>query len=332
LSALVALLAASLAAAVAEGGTPPLAIVERMGTADADPRPLRTRYLRQGETVELAAGRVSADGRRAPLPPDAAARLRWFEARPEARDYDNVRRCGGRPRRDCAAPIAYRIDEIAGWRGQARVRVDAAAVGLGSHRLQATLAAPPAPPSADSVAGWPEIVIRRDDSYVGYLTELVGAPFVFWPTADEVDRRVGADCAALVVYGQRRLGHRVRYVSPRGLEKLTARVAAGRFPRHRAPPVSRPPPAVPIRVGDIVHFGFQTAVVVEDRPPRGALTEADVIIHSYHGLAEEVPLGSVPYAHFPFEIRRWRRQGRADQVDGVVEAAAAGSSFMISSQ
>ena len=60
-----------------------------------------------------------------------------------------------------------------------------------------------------------------------------------------------------------------------------------------------------MRVGDILHFGFQTAVVVEDRPPLGLLTEADVIIHSYHGVAEEVPLGKVPYAHFPFELRRW---------------------------
>jgi hypothetical protein len=46
-------------------------------------------------------------------------------------------------------------------------------------------------------------------------------------------------------------------------------------------------------------------VVVEDRPPRGVLTEADVVIHSFHGVAEEVPLGGVPYAHFPFEVRRW---------------------------
>src|SRR5204863_2951015 len=126
--------------------------------------------------------------------------------------------------------------------------------------------------AAGAVAGWAAIVVRRDDTYAGYLTELVGTPFVFWPTGREVDERLGADCVALVIYGRRRLGRRVPYVSPRGLAKLTARVAAGRFPRD---PSRGSPAPVPIQVGDVVHFGFQTAVVVEDRPPRGVLTEHD---------------------------------------------------------
>ncbi|HMF41055.1 MAG TPA: hypothetical protein VKQ32_10180 [Polyangia bacterium] len=268
-----------------------------------EPQPLGTRYLRLGETAELSAVLVAADGRRLPLPPETETRLRWFEARPEGRDYDNVRRCHGRPRPDCADPIAYRLNEIARWRGRARIQVSAADVGLGSHRYAVTLGAVPAV-AGDAIAAWPAIVVRRDDTYTGYLTELVGTPFVFWPTAREVDERLGADCVALVIYGRRRLGRRVPYVSPRGLEKLTARVAAGRFPRDR-PPASTPP-LVPVRVGDIVHFGFQTAVVVEDRPPLGVLTEHDVIIHSFHGVAEQVPLGEVPYAHFPFEVRRWK--------------------------
>jgi len=262
-----------------------------LGAQAGEPRPLQTLYLRQGESVELSVVVGSA----------AERRLRWFEARPEARDYDNVRRCHGRPRPDCAAPIAYHYDELTRWRGRVRVQANAVDIGLGSHRYLVTLGAAPAP--ADSVAALPEIVVRRDDSYTGYLTELIGTPFVLWPTADEVDGRRGADCVALVIYGRRRLGHRVPYVSPRGLAKLTTRIAAGRFARDAAPG-SRPSP-IPVRVGDIVHFGFQTAVVVEDRAPRGVLTERDVIIHSFHGVAEQVPLGRVPYAHFPFEVRRW---------------------------
>jgi hypothetical protein len=325
------LIGAALLAAAALGapgvGTdrPVVTSVERADARGVESRPVGTRYLRPGETVALTVVLVSPDGLDCHAPPDGTdgvrfdgracrplspemeARLRWYEARAEARDYDNFKRCHGRPRADCADPIAYRFDEIPAWRGRARVEAGAAA-GLGSHRYVVTLGAAPAPlPAGAAVAALPEIVVRRDDSYAGYLTEMIGAPFVLWPAADEVDGRRGADCVALVVYGQRRLGRQVPYVSPTGLKKLTTRIAAGRFPRDPAPGSRTRPPSIPIRAGDVVHFGFQTAVVVEDRPPLGRLTEDDVVIHSYHGLAEEIPLGRVPYAHFPFEVRRWRR-------------------------
>jgi hypothetical protein len=273
---------------------------DREGGTHGAPRELRTRYLRRGEPIELQVAAASG----APLPAEAEAHLRWFEVRPLARDYDNARRCHGRPRPACADPIAYAFEEIVAWRGRARVVANAGGTSLGSHRYQVTLGAAPAPEDAAAAVGTlPEIVVRRDDSYVGYLTELVGAPFVLWPMEDQVDERLGADCVALVIYGQRRLGRRVRYVSPTGLKKLTTPVAAGRFARDAGGGTR---PAVPVRVGDIVHFGFQTAVLAEDRPPAGTLGENDVVIHSYHGKAEEVPLGTVPYRHFPFEIRRWR--------------------------
>jgi hypothetical protein len=52
-------------------------------------------------------------------------------------------------------------------------------------------------------------------------------------------------------------------------------------------------------------FGAVLVAVAGGALASRVLTEADVIIHSYHGVAEEVPLGEVPYAHFPFELRRW---------------------------
>jgi hypothetical protein len=319
LSGAVMLLAAALAGPYGPAETPRIVVVEPEPANGVALRALRARYLRQGEPIQLAAVFVSpADGRCrapagvgrarfegrdcAPLPAETEAHLRWFEARPEARDYDNVRRCRGRPRPDCADPIAYRLDEIAAWRGRAVVGPSVTAAALGTHRYEVTLGATPAA-AGDAIATWPELVVRRDDSYTGYVTELIGTPFVLWPTTRQVDDRLGADCSAVVVYGQRRLGRRVRYVSPSGLKRLTARVAAGRLPREKDPRSREPP--VPVRVGDILHFGFQTAVVVEDRAPHGILTPADVVIHSYHGVAEEASLGGVPYAHFPFEIRRW---------------------------
>jgi hypothetical protein len=178
----------------------------------------------------------------------------------------------------------------------------------GTHRIwveiraegSTPLASPGGPAPVDPASAWDlfELVVRRDDSYVGYLTELIGAPFVFWPVVvdgrgHQTDHRIGADCAAVVVYGQRRLGRAVRYVAPPALHRLARPVSPGVGSQTW------------IREGDILHFGFQTAVVSRDLEPVGELDEHDLIIHSYHGLVDEVPFASLPYGRLPFVVLRW---------------------------
>jgi hypothetical protein len=55
----------------------------------------------------------------------------------------------------------------------------------------------------------------------------------------------------------------------------------------------------PIRVGDVLHFGFQTAVLTVDTFPYGILNDADRIIHTFHRTAEEIKFSDLPYAKGP---------------------------------
>lgn len=308
-----------LTVALAAAAQPALRLVEVRDDGAASGTAL---FMRVGEERKLAI--VIVDGMRCfasppvqiggrpcePLPSNVQASLRWFEARPEARDYDNLASCSPFAlTHGCHAPIAYSLEPVPALSGEALV-----AVGdrpelrmLGTHRVGATAmwhGAPlgSAPDLADGVVTdeaamhFLQVVVRRDDSYVGYVTELLGTPFVYSPAILEngrhqTDERLGADCAALAVYGRRRMGDAVYYVAPPGL-------------RTYAEPVRGP-----VREGDILHFGYQTAVLSVDRPPLGELDPTDLVIHTYHGVAEEVPLGVLPYRGSAVEILRWRSAG-----------------------
>lgn len=270
------------AALLAAGGTaladPGLSVAFRIDGAAAS-LDRGTLFVRQGQRIEIGVSGVSP------------SEVRWLALLAEPLDYDNPSYCGNR--KPCVQPIRYRIGEIPGLAGRAGFRLSEVP-GLsapGAHDLVVR-------------AGRSEqrfqIAVRRDDSYVGYLTELLGVPFVYGPgpTAEghQTDLRKGADCVALVIYGRRRQGQRVPYVAPPRLysyaEKIGDRgcVAGTR-----------------IREGDILHFGFQTAVVAEDKEPRGRLDDNDMIVHSYHGVAELRAFSQLPYRRAFFDILRWRR-------------------------
>lgn len=220
--------------------------------------------------------------------------LRWFVARPIAADYDNVAACGARRAAGCHATLRYERIDLPELDGRTTIDVaDVPALAApGTHRLG--FAAAGAWPVLDeaTVAGLREIVVRRDDTYVGYLTELLGVPFVLVPArvggVHQTDARLGADCVALVIYGRRRLGAPVEYMAPRALRRWLV-------------------PAGTARAGDVLHFGWQTAVLYEDRGTRGVVDENDLIIHTFHRVAEIARLGDVPYGRARHELLRWGR-------------------------
>jgi hypothetical protein len=294
----------------------PLAAVAELAVHDSvrDTWAVRdTHHLRAGEPVALVYVELGPDGCRAPVaeieaggrrrrcaPLAAPAALRWYEVVAQARDYANLRDCAPGA---CLAPIVYDYRELVALRGQARIAPAALAARLtpGTHRLWAATAPPPgalatvAPPPALA------LVVRRDESYTGYLTELLGVPFVLWPQrladgSHQTDARLGADCVALAVYGRRRLGHALPYVAPPALH------------RYAAPIPPRPDGMRPVAEGDVLHFGFQTAVLYEDRAPRGVLNDDDRVIHTYHTRAEIAPFGALPYRGMAFEVLRWRER------------------------
>jgi len=264
------LAAAALVALAATGG----------GATVTAPDPV---LVRAGQPVTITAQ----------VAPGDAARLRWFVAEPVVADYDNLTACSDLRADDgCHVPIRYRRIELPELAGRATVAATdvPALAGLGTHRVGAWTGAAPPALDEDTVAALLPVVVRRDDTYTGYLTELLGVPFVHVPRRvggrHQTDARLGADCVALVVYGRRRLGDDVVYQAPRALAR-------------RLEPVAR------LRAGDVIHYGFQTAVVFEDRAPLGELSDDDLVIHTFHGVAELARVGELPYRSAPHELLRW---------------------------
>ncbi len=303
---------------VASAPAAPTVHVVQLDRGEATARPAV--FQREGERRTLAVvvedgggchaeGRVVAGGRTcAPLDPAVLASVRWLVAVPRALDYDNRALCGPGASVSCHAAIAYDAREVPDAAGRGRLDTDAFPdlSALGTHRVGAILsfrgaelasapllvAGPVEEETADELV---QVVVRRDDSYVGYLTEQLGTPFVSAPARlrggrHQTDARIGADSASLVVYGRRRMGEHMRYVAPG--ERLE---------------FARPIGDAPVAVGDVLQFGFQLAVLSVDRPPLGRLDPSDLVIHAYRGATDEVPLGTLPYRDASADVLRWTR-------------------------
>lgn len=114
------------------------------------------------------------------------------------------------------------------------------------------------------------VVVRRDETLLGYAAELINTPYIFGSAGpdgrNQSDLLIGSDCADLIVYGRRRAGKKTEYTSSYGMERL-------------APPLK---PGTPIRAGDVVHFPNtrHVALVYEDREPRNVLDGSDLILHT----------------------------------------------------
>lgn len=216
---------------------------------------------------------------------------KWYTLYARALDYDNTRFCDVDSTLECVAPIEWYWEEIVSVQGQTQVDVlDVVEFSkAGTHRVGVFFGEPP---KAEPQNGL-EIVIRRDDTYVGYVSELIGVPFVFWPKmttqGHQTDLRLAADCVATVVYGKRRMGNQVYYLAPKALKRYLEPVAEGSM-----------------KVGDVLHFEFQTAVLSQDLSPFGQLSDNDWVIHSYHGLVEEKEFQDLPYSKQPHTVYRWR--------------------------
>lgn len=256
------------------------------GPVGAAATALSVLFLRVGEPATLEA----PVPRSSPAPAPETAGVRWFLLLPVPADLANPLPCPRDAR--CDVPQAWRWEERTDLRGTLRVSVldDPVLSRPGTHRILASPADPPDP--TPEAAGLVEVVVRPDDSYVGFATELVGVPFVLNPAVlpdgrHQADARLGADCVALVIYGQRRLGRRVPYVAPGALDRFTTPVDG------------------PVRAGDVLDFGFQTAILAEDRGVVGVLDGPDRILHTYHQLAGFSTFQDLPYADAPVTLRRW---------------------------
>jgi len=155
------------------------------------------------------------------------------------------------------------------------------------------------------------VSLRSDDTYLGYLTELYGQPYI-WASAGpsksahQSERLEGADCADFVVYGQRRMGKDLAYTWTGDLPRVTRLVGSGRAGKDGVYVDERGRPVPFTRAGDLLLFPRHVGVLSRDRGVRGVLDHEDTMVHAYFATPREQALGETDYASAPVEVRRWR--------------------------
>ncbi|HEY5926249.1 MAG TPA: hypothetical protein VIV11_31405 [Kofleriaceae bacterium] len=155
------------------------------------------------------------------------------------------------------------------------------------------------------------VTIRRDDSYLGFLTEMYGQPYV-WASAGTSDkahqseRLEGSDCADLMVYGARRMGKQVAYTWTGGLPKVTKLLAAG---TRDAKGIYRDGAGKPLpytQAGDLVLFPRHVGALAADKGTIGVLDDQDLMIHTLFDSPKEQKIADSGYAQYKVELRRFR--------------------------
>lgn len=111
-----------------------------------------------------------------------------------------------------------------------------------------------------------KILIRRDDSYLGYVTSFFNIPGVFGSVPIQVNRRVGIDCADLVVSSWRRWQNKeIRYTCVNGLVNNLQHVTAVLYMSQNGmiyeDPKQETIARVPYQDGLVVCFDYPNSVV-----------------------------------------------------------------------
>ncbi len=314
------------------------------GSPDRAPsdRPL---HARAGERVTLYAAIVvehagkrvvhsdapslSLGGKAVAVQPLASApqlELRWNRIEPAVATMSN----GDTPKDFHFEPIDYRATPIDGAAGHASIAADVRPTltpdhgkGIGTMRYQIVAlqgdrviaSAGPEARRGRGSGGLTDAVlrvsIRRDDTFLGYMTELYNQPYIWaseglTPETHQSERLEGADCADLMIYGQRRLGNKLAYTWTGALPQVTTLIAAG---ARGADGVYRDARGRPIpfpRIGDLMLFPRHVGALAADRGTPGILDDQDLMMHTLFDSPKEQAIGESGYEDRPVEVRRFR--------------------------
>ena len=288
-------------------------------------------------TAELSGKRtIYSDARRlalgkktvtpAPLAKAPELELRWNRIEPAVADMSN----GATPADFHFEAIDYRATPIDGAAGKPSVLADVRPTltpdhgnGVGTMRYQIvalqgerviTSAGPEARRGRGS-GGLSDAVlrvsIRRDDTYLGYLTEMYNQPYI-WASGGVSDARhqsehlEGSDCADFLVYGKRRMGAKYAYTWTGGLPKITKLLAAG---TRGDDGIYRDKDGKPLpftQAGDLVLFPRHVGALAVDRGELGVLDDKDLMMHTLFDSPKEQAIAESGYADKPVELRRFR--------------------------
>jgi hypothetical protein len=157
------------------------------------------------------------------------------------------------------------------------------------------------------------VSIRRDDTYLGYLTEMFGQPYI-WASAGmttrthQSERLEGSDCADFIIYGARRMGKTLDYTWSGGLPSVTKLLASrgergedGVYRDAAGKPLPFP------TAGDIILFPRHVGALTQDRGQRGILDDQDLMLHTLFDSPKEQAIADSGYAQTTVELRRWKK-------------------------
>jgi len=268
------------------------------------------------------AGRIRLRGKTRvarPLKEAPPVLFTWYQVEPTVDELSNTARGHFHVER-----IDYEEVFVPGWIWQSTVAANVHPTltpdrghGLGTmryklvaHTLAGALATPgadgPRPRGGGLSAAVHRVSLRRDDSFLGYLTEMFGQPYIWASTGKQADALEGSDCADLMVYGWRRAGHRVAYTWTGALPKITRLLGKGQRGPDGVYRDSRGRPLPFTRPGDLILFPRHVGALVADRGQKGVLDDADILMHTLFASPTEQPLADTGYADRPLEVRRWR--------------------------
>jgi hypothetical protein len=291
-------------------------------TASVDDGPARPGwvYAKAGQQVVLRA--VAAGGK--------PVGYRWFKLEPTSPWVDNTIPSFH------FAPIGYQAVELEACRDQGRCPADVGptllprlaqlpGVGTMAFQVRATFegGAEAATPGVEAVKyGGLEptvmrVTYRKDDSYLGYCTELVNSPYIFGSAGpdgrNQSDLLIGSDCADLAIYGRRRLGKPASYASSYTIDQQAPErfrgvgAADGGVALDEAgQPIAFG--AAGAQPGDLIHFPAtrHVGVLYEDRPPLGALDASDLMLHTCWAPPTIEPISESRCASYPWRVLRFK--------------------------
>ncbi len=285
-------------------------------------------WFTDAPVLQLAGKRVAAR----PLAKAPGHELRWNRVEPAAANISN-----GDAQTFHYEPIDYRATPIERTTNRPAITADVRPTltpdhgsGVGTMRFQAVVtqgartiaSAGPEARRGRASGGVTDAVmrvsIRRDDSYLGYLTEMFGQPYI-WGSAGtsdkthESERLEGSDCADFVVYGARRMGAAIPYSWTGALPSVTRLLASG---ERAVDGIFRDAKGAPLpfsQVGDLVLFPRHVGVLAEDRGIKGVLDDQDLMMHTLFDSPKAQAIADSGYADRPVEVRRFKQPLRSNR-------------------
>jgi hypothetical protein len=171
-----------------------------------------------------------------------------------------------------------------------------------------------------------QVVYRKDNTYLGYLTELFNTPFIMCPKHldnhfHETEYRIGSDCAAFAIYGMRRMGYNIPYCGPRYIYNYLDPIGKGIYHlkmfKNTLIYINENCEKISVnkkglQPGDILHFREQVSVFYKDLGIKGILDKDDLLIQSYNETPYITSIEESGFDKHPARFYKWKKMEKGN--------------------